>query len=462
MKTVISSLSAVLIALASQQLSYAHPEYALPKLISAPSLITGGTANNIEIKLLSTPEPAPDITQSQDFLLFKEIFEEIKNNYVDEISDEALIKNAITGMLSNLDPHSTYYSAEDFKRIQTQTSGTFAGIGIELNASQAETGLAIAKVFKNSPASDADLQIGDLITHIDGQAVVDLEYKKALSLLQGKVGSPVTLSLLRQENPLDVTIIRDTIKTPSLSQSILYNNEFAYILLDRFQKESDQEIIDALTELRAEAESQKREIRRVILDLRDNNGGLLSASAEVADLFIDEGLITYTDGQSEKHQNRYIATKGDILAGIPLIILINAQSASGAEIVAGALQDHERAIIIGENSYGKGSVQYAVGLTNGQAIRYTVARYYTPKGRAIQSQGITPDIIIPSIKASVVKSAQPQREINRPGHLESMQTTTESVRMPADFSSMLKDDYVLYESLNILRAMTAFPHYKTQ
>lgn len=460
MKTVISSLSAVLIALVSQQFSLAYPEYAQPELISAPSLITGGTANNIALKRLPIPELTPDITLSEDFLLFKKIFEEIKHNYVDEISDEALIKNAITGMLSNLDPHSTYYSAEDFERIQTQTSGTFAGIGIELNASHKEVGLAITKVFKNSPASGADLQIGDLITHIDGQAVIDLEYKKALTLLQGKVGSSVTLSLLRQGMPLEVTIIRDTIKTPSLSQSMLYNNEFAYILLDRFQKESDQEIINALAELRIEAESQNTQIRGVILDLRDNNGGLLSASAEVADLFIREGLITYTDGQAEKHQNRYIATDGDILEGLPLIILINAQSASGAEIVAGALQDHARAVIIGENSYGKGSVQYAVGLTNGQAIRYTVARYYTPKGRAIQSHGITPDIIIPSIKASVVKNVQPQREINRPGHLENPQTTTESARAPANFSSMLKDDYVLYESLNIMRAITAFPHNK--
>lgn len=455
MKIMISSLGMLLIALSIQPLSLASPEYnPQPELISAPSLITGGAANNIEIKIVSEPEP---VVLSEDFLLFREIFDEIKNNYIDEISDQDLIQNAIKGMLSNLDPHSTYYSAEDFQRIKNQTSGSFAGIGISFNYDVDKKALLITKVFRNSPAATANIEVDDYLFAIDEIPVSDLDIQKSTKLLQGEVGSTVSLTLQRGDQTLDITIMRDNIKMPSLSNMALYNNEFAYIQLDRFQTESDKEIIEALTSLESEAQLNQSTIRGVILDLRDNSGGLLSASAEVADLFIDEGIITYTTGQAEKHQKQYHATKGDIIAGIPLVVLINAQSASGAEIVAGALQDHKRAVIMGENSYGKGSVQYAVGLTNGQAIRYTVARYFTPNGRSIQTLGIMPDIIIPSIKANVVKGSNQPREINRKGHLVNHRPDQSATRQPANFTHIINSDYPLYESLNILRAMSAFP-----
>lgn len=458
MKTVISRFtilfSALFMTFSIMPSAIAYPEYgAHPGLVSMPSLFTGGAANQIEVKQVSEPER---ISLSEDFLLFREILEEIRRNYVDEISEKDLIQNAITGMLSNLDAHSIYYSAEDFERIKKQTSGTFAGIGVELQYNADKQALVITKVFNNSPAAMANIQVGDMITAIDNKTISELQGQKSIKLLQGKVGSSVSLLILRNEQSLDLTIIRDTIKTPSLSNSVLYNNEFAYIQLDRFQTDSDQEIISALAELESQARSHQSLLRGVILDLRDNSGGLLSASTEVADLFIEEGLITYTLGQADKHQTKYSATKGDIIQDIPLIILINAQSASGAEIVAGALQDHGRALIIGENSYGKGSVQYAVGLTNGQAIRYTVARYFTPQGRSIQTQGIMPDIVIPSIKANVIQNRTQQREINRKGHLENNNTYVPS-RQPADFTDIINSDYPLYESLNILRAMSAFP-----
>ncbi len=413
--------------------------------------------DSIGIQLLSKPQPTPKpphtTLPAEDLRLFIEIFDGLKKNYVEEVSDQALIHNAIKGMLTNLDPHSKYYSAEEFQRIKNQTSGSFAGIGIEATFNRDKKGLIVQRIFQYSPASESDIMPNDVIINIDGLPVIDLGAKQAGAKLQGKVGSSVTLNILRGETPIELTIIRDNIKTPSLSTSALYNNEFAYIRLDRFQKESDKEIMNALAELETQAQTNDATLQGVILDLRDNAGGLLNASVEVADLFLDQGVITYTEGQASKHQKRFTANAGDIIQDIPLIILINSQTASGAEIVAGALQDHQRAVIVGETSYGKGSVQYAVGLKNGQAIRYTVARYYTPKGRSIQNSGITPDIIIPGIKASVTKNHQ-RREVNNKGHLDNTTANHSALRAPADFSNLLEQDYALYEGLNLLRAMS--------
>ena len=404
-----------------------------------------------DLELISAPE-----TQKlpiNELRLFTEILEQLKNNYVDPISDEILIHNAIDGMLT-LDPHSKYYSQDEYQKIQNETSGSFAGIGIETLYFEDHETLMINQVFPNSPAFEAGLKIGDQIQKIDGTTIAEIKTSEKASALQGKIGSEVTLTILRDDKNFDLSLTRGNIKTPSLSIAKLYNNEFAYFKIDRFQQQSDKEIVDALMTLEVEAKTKNAEIRGVILDLRDNRGGLLTASIAVADLFLDEGLITYTDGQAARFKARYEAKKGDIIPNIPLIILINSQSASGSEIVAGALQDHQRALIVGENSYGKGSIQMVQPLKNGDAIRYTSARYYTPNGHSIQNYGITPDVILPNINAKITHNKS-TREIDNKGHLVNPDDPRNNNRMPANFAYLIeKGDFPLYEALNILRAMS--------
>ncbi len=409
---------------------------------------------NQNLELISLPE-SPKLPINE-LRLFTEILEQLKNNYVDPISDEMLIHNAIDGMLT-LDPHSKYYSQDEYQKIKDETSGSFAGIGVETLYFEDNETLMINQVFPNSPAFKAELKVGDQIQKIDETTIAEIQSIDKESILQGKIGSEVTLTILRDGKTFDLTLQRDNIKTPSLSTAKLYNNEFAYFKIDRFQQQSDKEIVDALLELNIEAKTENAEIRGVILDLRDNRGGLLKASIAVADLFLNEGLITYTDGQSARFKARYEAKKGDIISDLPLIILINSQSASGSEIVAGALQDHQRALIVGENSYGKGSIQMVQPLKNGDAIRYTSARYYTPNGHSIQNYGITPDIILPNINAKITNNKS-TREIDNKGHLANRDQTNQAQqnnRMPANFAYLIEQgDFPLYEALNILRAMS--------
>lgn len=421
-------------------------------------------AGKQDIQLISAPES--NRVPVDELRLFTEIFEQLKNHYVDPVSDQTLIQNAINGMLA-LDPHSKYYAKEEYERIKNQTSGSVAGIGIETRYDEKGQRFLITKVLANSPAQEAQLKQNDQILKIDNKPVNTVSAKDRSKLLQGAVSTSVTLTILRDDAPFEVTLKRQNIEMPSLSTAKLYNHEFAYFKLDRFQENTNEEIVNALMALEVEAKTENAKIRGVILDLRDNLGGLLTASIAVADLFLDEGLITYTAGQSERFRDRYEAQKGDIIANIPLIVLINAQSASGSEIVAGALQDHARALIVGENSYGKGSIQMVQPLKNGDAIRYTSARYYTPKGRSIQNEGITPDVILPTIEAKIITSKK-AREIDNLGHLENQHssnspssTTAKSsqedpTRMPANFAYLIEQgDFPLYEALNILRAMSS-------
>ena len=440
----------------------------LLSLIMLSSAFSGIHAETISLKADSSPESLELISAPEDakipteaLLLFIEIFDQLKNNYVDPISDTVLIQHAINGMLA-LDPHSKYYTKEAFAKIQQQTSGTFAGIGIEFIPGKDPSTLLIQRVFNDSPAFDAGLKAGALIEEIDQVSVKSLSSDAYANAFQGEVGSMISLSIRRGEQSFKLSLTRDNVRTPSLSVANLYNNEFAYLRLDRFQLKSDEEIINALLELEIEAKTQQSRIQGVILDLRDNPGGLLSAAISVADLFLSEGLITYTDGQAEQFKVQYHAKKHDIISELPLLVLINAKSASGSEIVAGALQDHQRALIVGENSYGKGSVQIAKPLKNGDAIRYTSSRYYTPKGRSIQNFGITPDVIIANINVALSEK-EPHREINNQGHLDNPHDPSKNMRMPANFAYLIEQgDYPLYEALNILRAMSTMQSLRGQ
>lgn len=428
--------------------------FSILSTLCAPLIAKETTDITIEqqnIELISKPEPSK--MPIDELRLFSDIFEQLKNNYVDPISDKELIQNAIKGMLA-LDPHSKYYPKEEYQRIQNQTSGSFAGIGIETRLDANHQVLIIEKVFDNSPAFKAQLKVKDQITKINNEDVSMINPKEYENKLQGKVDTNVTLTILREGETFDYTLKRQNIHTPSLSNAQLYNHEFAYFKLDRFQQKSDEELVNALMALEVEAKTENSEIHGVILDLRDNRGGLLTAAIAVADLFLDKGLITYTSGQSERFKDRYEAKKGDIITDIPLIILINSQSASGSEIVAGALQDHSRALIVGERSYGKGSIQSIQPLKNGDAIRYTSARYYTPNGNSIQNYGITPDVILPNISAKI-NTQETSREVDNIGHLENSHDPNNQSRMPANFADLIEQgDFPLYEALNILKAIS--------
>lgn len=391
---------------------------------------------------------------SKDLYLFTEIFDHLKHNYVEPVTDETLITNAINGLMA-LDPHSKYYTQEEYQAIKNRTSGAFAGIGVELSYNADNKVLTINKIFDQSPAQKSGLKVGDQIVTIDQTPISEIDPNQYSAKIQGPIGTEVILDIIRAKEPLNIKLIRANVPTPSLSIAKLYNKEFAYLRLDHFQNGSDQEIIKALDQLEAQAKAEHSTIKGIVLDLRNNPGGLLSAAVETADLFLDEGLITYTDGQSDDFKNRYSAKNTQIFPNIPLIVLINAQSASSAEIVAGALQDHKRALIVGENSFGKGSIQIIKPLVSGGAIRYTSARYYTPTGRSIQNNGITPDILIPVIKGNI-EPAKASREVNQKGHLQN--TSPEMVTPSVDFSPLIQQgDYYLYEALNMLRAMNALP-----
>ena len=398
------------------------------------------------IDLISTPaEPTIPV---DDLRRFIEVFDELKRNYVDELSDTTLIQNAIIGMLSNLDAHSKYYSAEQFQKIKNETSGKESSIGITLRYENREDNthkgaMVIEAIAPNSPAEKADLHIGDRIVTIDQTPTDQLTLEQADQLLQGTKGSSVQLEFFHKGELKEHHIVRADIALPSVAKAKRYG-QFAYLALSRFQENSNEEIADTLLALEIEAKTAEAPIKGVILDLRDNNGGLLSAAIDVADLFLKQGVITYTTGQAIQHQKQYLATEREILAEIPLIILINQQSASAAEIVAGALQDHKRALIIGENSYGKGSIQYAVPLNNGDAIRYTIARYYTPNGKSIQTDGITPDISIPDLKIA-------QNMIFPKKYKGITDLFTQQKR------ALLENDYLLYESILILEGITRYP-----
>lgn len=414
-----------------------------------PSISTSLQKNHQTIDLISTPaEPSIPV---DDLRRFIEVFDELKRNYVDELSDATLIQNAIMGMLSNLDPHSKYYSAEQFQKIKNETSGKESSIGITLRAESQDDhdtkgAMVIKTIAPNSPAEKAGLQIGDRIVTIDQTPTDQLTVAQAEQRLQGKKGSPVRLEFFHNGELKERQIVRADIALPSLEKARRYG-QFAYLSLSRFQEGSSEEIADALLALEIESKTANTPIQGMILDLRNNHGGLLSAAIDVADLFLTQGVITYTTGQATQHQKQYLATEREILADTPLIILINQQSASAAEIVAGALQDHQRALIVGENSYGKGSVQYAVPLNNGDAIRYTIARYYTPDGKSIQDEGITPDIFIPDLKVSPKTD---RNGIDKRSHSHEDHFTQQK-------RYLLENDYPLYESILLLEGITRYP-----
>lgn len=344
--------------------------------------------------------------------LFGDVFERVRADYVEKPSDKKIIEAAISGMLTSLDPHSSYLNADSYREMQVQTRGQFGGLGIEVTM---ENGLVkVVSPIDDTPAYRAGLQPGDLITKLDGQPVLGLSLAKAVEKMRGPVGTTIRLTIRREgREPFDVSITRAVIKIRSVRSRL--EGKVGYLRISSFNEQAAKGLKEAIAKLKEEAGD---ELKGIVLDLRNNPGGLLSQAVAVSDAFLDEGEIVSTRSRRPEDTQRFDAREGDLAEGLPMVVLINTGSASASEIVAGALQDHRRAIILGTKSFGKGSVQTIIPLSGYGAIRLTTARYYTPSGRSIQAVGIEPDIVVQPARIEPLERRQRLREADLRGALD--------------------------------------------
>ena len=392
----------------------------------------------------------------QELRTFSDVYARIKNDYVEDVDDKTLIENAIRGMLSGLDPHSSYLDADEFKDLQIGTSGEFGGLGIEVGM---EDGFVkVIAPIDDTPAARAGVKAGDLIIRLDDTPVKGMTLNEAVKKMRGKRGTDITLTIVREgeEKPLKITITRDIIKVKSVKSKTLEPG-YGYLRISSFQSRTTQSLIDAVEKLKKENGGT---LKGAILDLRNNPGGVLNGAVGVSDAFLDDGLIVYTEGRIADSKLRYDASPGDVLDGAPLVVLVNGGSASASEIVSGALQDHHRGIIVGSETFGKGSVQTILPLKEGDAVKLTTARYFTPSGRSIQAEGIKPDIVLLPLEVSKKDTPfTPLKEADLAKHLSNGNGKSENEkkkqrREKEDESKPLAErDYELYEALNLLKGM---------
>ena len=392
----------------------------------------------------------------EELRTFSDVFGRIKNDYVVDVDDKELIENAIRGMLSGLDPHSAYLDAEQFTELQVGTTGQFGGLGIEVGM---EDGFVkVIAPIDDTPAQRAGVQAGDLIIRLDDTPVKGMTLNDAVKIMRGKPGSSIVLTIVREglDKPIKISITRDIIKVKSVRARML-DPGYGYLRISQFQSKTADYMVDAIEDLKKE---NKGALKGLILDLRNNPGGVLNGAVAVSDAFLTKGMIVYTEGRIADSRLRFNATPDDIIDGAPLVVLVNQGSASASEIVAGALQDHKRAIIIGAKTFGKGSVQTILPLSSDSALKLTTARYYTPSGRSIQAEGITPDIVLEPIEvAQVETNIEPLKEADLTHHLENGNgdKPAKDKESGKDDSSkgesLVKDDYMLYEALNLLKGL---------
>ncbi len=390
----------------------------------------------------------------EDIRSLSEVFGKIKDNYVEDVPDKDLLENAIRGMLGGLDPHSTYLDKSAFQELRVGTSGEFGGLGIVVGM---EDGFVkVISPIDDTPAQRAGIKAGDLIIRLDDKPVKGMGLDDAVKRMRGKPGTKIDLVIVRegQEKPLNFTVTRDKIRVKSVRARTLEKG-FGYVRISQFQERSSNDMRKAINDLKKENDGA---LKGLILDLRNNPGGLLDAAVEISDTFLTKGNIVSVKGRDERSEIRHAATPNDLLKNAPLVVLVNGGSASASEIVAGALQDHKRAIIMGEKSFGKGSVQTVVPLGNNTAIKLTTARYYTPSGRSIQAKGIEPDIVLDNLKLTENKQddLKPIKEIDLEGHLENdneKSAKKDGKDAKAKRISLANEDYALYEALNILKGL---------
>jgi len=402
------------------------------------------------------PTPIHQELPLQDLRTFTEIFERISSSYVEEVDDHTLFNNAIRGMLSSLDPHSAYLEEDDFSDLQENTSGKFGGLGIEVGM---ENGLVrVITPIDDTPAERAGIRAGDLIVSLDEEPVMGMTLADAVERMRGEPGTPISLEVRRDGEAalLTFTIERAEIKVASVRTDML-SGDIAYVRITQFQENTGTELQKALRQWREDTE-----LEGLILDLRNNPGGVLQAAVGVVDPFVGEGVIVSTKGRNSMADMLYKATDETIYPELPVVVLINGGSASASEIVAGALQDMKRAVIVGTRSFGKGSVQTVLPVSETAAVKLTTARYFTPSGRSIQAQGIVPDIVIE--QSEVTPSEQRYyKESDLPGHLENPEQTTETTddnttaanaeKSPRE-NDLIRRDFQLYEAHTLLRGVS--------
>ncbi len=383
-----------------------------------------------------------------------EAYERVKESYVKEVDDRELLEHALRGMLSGLDPHSAYLNEEDFKELQVGTTGEFGGLGIEVNM---EDGFVkVVSPIDDTPAQRAGVQAGDLIIRLDDVSVKGMSLNDAVKIMRGTPGTTIRLTIVREgvDQPIDIEIERAIIRVRSVKSRMLAPG-YGYLRITSFQSATGKQLEAAIDSLRDEAEGG---LKGMILDLRNNPGGVLNAAVDVSDAFLRDGVIVYTEGRAAEDQMRFTAKPDDLIEGLPLVVLINGGSASASEIVAGALQDHGRAVIMGSSSFGKGSVQTIYPLTNDTAIKITTALYFTPAGRSIQAEGIVPDVEIEDLRLAQgeEKGFTPLKEADLTGHLANgngRKEAEQDANGEVQEESLAARDYALYEALNLLKGL---------
>lgn len=387
----------------------------------------------------------------EDLRTFADVFNHIRLSYVEEVDDKTLLEYAIRGMLEGLDPHSAYLDSKSFDDLQVSTSGEFGGLGLEVGM---ENGFVkVIAPIDGTPAADAGIESGDLIVKLDGKPVKGMSLNEAVNVMRGRKGSNIELTIVREglNQPFDITLTRDTIKVISVRSRTL-DDGFGYIRIAQFQNKTGEEFKQELVKL----QKANGQLKGLVLDLRNNPGGILQASVEVADALLDGGLVVYTEGRMSNSHSQFSATANDLSNGIPVVVLINGGSASASEIVAGALQDHHRAVIMGTDSFGKGSVQTVVPLAKDRAIKLTTARYYTPSGRSIQAQGIEPDIVVERAKIETLSQSERITEADLNRHLQNgngKESNSRSRQTRTRDDELFNRDNQLYEALSLLKGI---------
>ena len=396
---------------------------------------------SLSLPAVAAPEDDLPVAEIQSFA---EVFERIKRAYVEEVDDATLLRNATRGMLSKLDPHSTYLDAEAYQSLRESTEGEFGGVGIEVGKRDGQ--LTVITPIDDTPASRAGLQAQDMILRIDDTPTEGLSLQEAVELMRGEPGTTIRMTIMRQgeDAPRSVEIEREIIRTQSVRHERLARG-YGYLRISQFQSRTGKQVIEAL-----EALAKDGPLEGLVLDLRNNPGGVLQAAVDVANAFLDSGLIVYTEGRLADSAMRFSADRQTAAPTVPLVVLINGGSASAAEIVAGALQDQRRGVVMGTESFGKGSVQQIMPLGDGEALKLTTALYFTPDGRSIQAQGIVPDVEVVRGRLEVAEgNGLRVREADLEGHL----TGNGKGNARDELSARLRDDYQLGEALNLLKAL---------
>ncbi|OUD14282.1 S41 family peptidase [Thioflexithrix psekupsensis] len=428
--------------------------------------------------LANRDTPSDTAIPFEDLRAFTEVFQRIKNDYVEEVDDKTLLEYAIQGMLTGLDPHSNYLNEEAYQELQIGMTGEFGGLGIEVGMDNGF--VKVIAPIDDTPAQRAGIQAGDMIVRLDDQPVKGMSLGDAVKVMRGKPGTSIRLTIVREneDKPLQITIERAIIQVRSVRSELLETG-YAYVRISQFQAQTANDLSKALTTLKAENQG---ELKGLILDLRNNPGGVLNAAVAVSDTFLNDGLIVYTEGRVPDAYLKFKARPKDALEGAPIVVLVNAGSASASEIVAGALQDHKRAIIMGNKTFGKGSVQTIINMNNNAALKLTTARYYTPSGRSIQAEGIEPDIELRSVelkpkaqdidlsvteanlaghldgrkpsdseKTSDSKASEESKESDDSPDSTSTDKTTETTQ---EKTPLLETDYAVHEALNLLKGLS--------